>query len=369
MEYYLKCTNCGAKYKNDCSNFRCTKCNSILEVIYEYNKLKINSNFQRKKPIHKKYADFFPIHSKLISMSEGGTPIADAKALLDDYNIKFMLKLETKNPTNSFKDRGSSVEITKAVEYGFDEICCASTGNMGLSLSTYAAKEGINCTVFMSESANKNKMHMIKEEGANIIKVKGDFNSSLLKAEKYSVENKMFLCGDYHYRKEGQKSVAYELIEQIKNIDYLFVQVGNATLISAIYKGFLEFKKFNLVSKIPKIIAVQSSECDPLIRAYKSNAKIHYMKSHTYADAIAVGYPTFGFEGIDAVKSTKGNAISVADKDIKNTRNALVKRLKISCESGGAVGVAGFLKMLKSNSAQFQNKTVCAIITGNNEGE
>jgi threonine synthase len=283
--------------------------------------------------------------------------------------FKLHLKVETENPTRTFKDRGSAVEITKAKELGFSRVCCASTGNMGLSIAHYAKRASIKATIFISKTANKEKIKKIRKEGARIISVNGDFNKSLTEAEKFATSRKLFICGDYHYRKEGQKSVAFEIIEQLKykTPDYIFVQVGNSTLLAGIYKGLREFKRFGLIRKIPRLVAVQSSGCDPLVSACRQNKKIKYTKPNTKADAIAVGYPTFGFEGLRAVRETGGFAGDVDDSEIEQANKVLFKSTGIKAELGGATGMAGFLKAYQESPKTFKGKEIVVIVTGNNE--
>jgi threonine synthase len=363
MRYELTCTSCGLRANDPAS--RCKKCASILEVRYDYSTMKLGRGFKRQRITHKKYAEFFPIKGKLFSIGEGGTTLKKARF----GNCTLFMKLETENPTDSFKDRGSTVDITKAMELGFDSVCCASTGNMGLSVATYAKKAGLGCTIFISTDANKEKKDRIRKTGARLQNVNGLFNTALAECERFARESNAFLCGDYHYRKEGQKSIVMEIIEQMKYKvpDYLFIQVGNATLLAGTYKALLEFRRFGLIRKLPRIIAVQAVECDPFVRAYEKNKPVAYAEPKTYADAIAVGYPTFGFEGIKALDETHGFAISVKDKEIEEARMELFDKYGVKSEPGGAVGYAGLSKLYKKKPGTFKNKSVVVVVTGNNE--
>ncbi len=359
MDYRLMCVLCRTKYGADYAGFRCARCGSILEVAYKYDgKLVLYGS----KITHKKYRSLFPVSGRLYSLGEGGTPLKKYKTGGGDI----FLKLETKNPTNSFKDRGSSVEITKAKELGFKEVCCASTGNMGISTATYAARFGLKCTIFISKDADAKKISLIKKAGAEIVELAGDFNKALETAERFSKVNKVFLCGDYHYRKEGQKSVMYEIVDQLDGApDAIILPVGNSTLLAAVYKALAEFKMFGKITKMPKLIGVQAEGCDPLVRAYRNKKRIKYTKPHTDADAIAVGYPTFGFEGLIALKATKGIALSVDDREIEDARVRLADD-GISAEPGGAAAFAGALKLQKKGTATLKWKDTVCLVTGNN---
>ncbi|MGD0729253.1 MAG: pyridoxal-phosphate dependent enzyme [Candidatus Micrarchaeaceae archaeon] len=363
MNYKVVCSKCG-NVENDFS-FRCSKCNSILEVKYEYNRSQ--KLFDKKNKGIRRYINILPV-KKIYTLGEGNTQLASIKIDGID-NAKLFFKLENQNPTKTFKDRGSCIEISKAVELGIKKVCCASTGNMGLSVAHYAKHFGINATIFIGKNANRKKISRIRKQGAKIVFVDGDFNKALNAAEEYSGKTGAFVCGDYHFRKEGQKTLAFEVAEQMKfqMPDYLFIPVGNGTLFSGVYKGLEELKSYKLIRNKPRMVAVQSEKCDPVIVAYRNRKNIKYMKPRTEADAIAVGYPTFGFETLNAIKGTKGNAVSVSEKEIESAVRTL-EDYGINAELGGGTGFAGFLKMHSNNKKIFKSKSVAVVITGNNEG-
>jgi threonine synthase len=367
MEYRLSCTKCGTSQKNQAA-FRCSKCRAVLEAEYDYSTLKLERGFRGAGIRNSKYISFLPLDRLTCGLGEGGTQLMRSTiSSFDDVNL--LLKIETTNPTKTFKDRGSAVEITKAKELGFKDVCCASTGNMGLSVAHYARKAGINATIFISSNANAIKIKRIKNEGAKLAEIKGDFNKALNAAEAFAIKNNVFVCGDYHFRKEGQKTLVFEIIDQMRYSvpDVIFTPVGNATLLAAIHKGLREYKKAGLIKRMPRIAAVQSEKCDPLVRAFNNKKEIKYTRPETEADAIAVGYPTFGFEGIRALKETKGMAIAVSEQEIEDAVRFL-ERKRIYAELGGGTAFAGFIKTYYGNKHLVKGKKVVVIITGNNEG-
>ncbi len=365
MDYRLKCAGC-SRYSRDRTAFRCRNCRSILEVELDYSRLSLPKGFRKERPSNAKYLPFLPADSFRVDLGEGGTPLVSKRISRYD-GVRFSFKLETKNPTRSFKDRGSALEITKAVDFGYDRVVCASTGNMGMSIARYAKEAGIKATIFISANANRAKVARIRKYGADLVRVSKDFNEALRKAESFAVSESAFVCGDYHFRKEGQKTVAYEIIEQSGYVvpDMVFLPVGNATLLSGLWKGFKEWQMLGWIKKLPRIIAVQSSGCDPLVKAYNRKGKIGYVEPHTVADAIAVGYPTFGFEAIKALRESRGSAIRVQDTDII----AAVKKLgrnRIGAEPGGAAGFAGFADLYERSRRELVGKSAVIVVTGNN---
>lgn len=363
MEYTIRCARCGVAYPDDAKTYRCSKCGSVLEVSYRY-PTRLGA-LEPKRITHRRYVRLFPLRSRIVSLGEGGTKLLK----IDEpwLDCELMAKIETENPTHSFKDRGSSVEITKAIEAGFNKVACASTGNMALSVATYASSKGLSSVIFLGRNIQKEKLQMIKDIGAKIVRVNGDFNKAMAQCEQFAFRNDAFLCGDYHYRKEGQKSLGFELLEQLRSVpDYIFVQVGNSTLLAALFKALAEFKRFGKIGRFPKLIAVQASGCSPLVRAFNSHRPIKYMVPRTKADAIEVGYPTFGYEGVTAITLTRGTAISVSDKEIALAEMLLEKRHGISTELAGAAGFAGLIKLNSIAPKAMHNKKAVVIVTGNN---
>ncbi len=367
MRFEIACTSCMTEYDRDSPAFRCESCGSLLEVVYDYGTLELPPGFDKRRITQAKYQPFFP--AKLASMNEGGTRLVRLKSRLEG-GARVHLKLESENPNKSFKDRGSSVEIGRAKELGFKEVCCASTGNMGLSIARYAKVARIRCTVFISKDANKEKLGKIKKAGARLVLVNGDFNKAITAAEAFAVKRKIFLCGDYHYRKEGQKGVMFEILEQFRYRvpDYVFVPVGNATLLAAAYKALHEFRGLGAIHAYPKLVAVQSKECAPFVDSWRGKRRIEYVKPKTHADAIAVGFPTFGLEARSGIEHTEGTAVSVSDNEIEAARAALWKA-GIGAEPGGAAAFAGFLSMSKKRRSDFKGRDVVVIVSGNNERE
>ncbi len=364
MQHVLECTKCAARM-NDYSLPRCSRCNSILEVKYDYSGIRLPKGFRGARITREKYLPFLPIDSFKVNLKEGATPLIRKKVAGFADGIFF--KLETKNPTRSFKDRGSAVEISRALELGFNMVSGGSTGNMGLSIAKYSKIAGINSTIFISRDAQRKKIDMIRRNGAHEIRVRGDFNTAVREALMFARKKNVFACGDYHYRKEGQKSLIFEIIEQMKyNVpDFVFIPIGNATLLAGVYKGLVEFRRFGLIKRFPRLVAVQSEKCNPLVKAYNSGDAVRYVRPRTIADAIAVGYPTFGFEGIEALRKTGGLAVSVSEEEILDAVVQL-KKLGIGSEPGGAAGFAGLCKLNGENVKIFSKKRIVVAVTGSN---
>jgi threonine synthase len=270
------------------------------------------------------------------------------------------LKLEMENPTKSFKDRGSVIEVAKALEYGYDEVVCASTGNMAYSVAYYAKLAGIDSTIFVSKNANWLKIRNIREtRDAKIIRVDGDFTEAQRRAIRYAKRERAFLTGDYGYRKEGQKTLLFEIMAELASVRNILIPVGNATLFSAAYKALGELKSLGLLGGLPRLIAVQASLTDPLVVAFRGNKDVEYQKPLTDAGAIAVGYPTYGKQALDGIRATRGTAVEVTDGEMEDERRAFFEEYGLQVEMAGVASLAAFRKL------DLRGKTVAVISGGN----
>lgn len=347
MKYILKCLSCGENFGSEYDKQICKYCDGILDVVYIQKPLFVD-----------KMKSFWDFERLMPNSTYQHYDVGDTRLIKQDNNL--YIKKEFDNPTHSFKDRGSVVEIAKAIEYGYDEIVCASTGNMAYSLAYYGKLMGLKLRVFISSNANKDKIRNIKKiHDAVIINVDGDFTKAQHMALAYSKKTGCFLVGDYCYRKEGQRSVSYELAYQIKDLDAVFIPIGNATLFSAMFKGFNELYNFGIIKKIPKMIGAQAKNCAPVANAIKSK-KITYVKPKTAADAIAVGMPTYGYEALSAIKSTVGDIGVISEKDLVDAQSYFYKQYGLIAELGGIAALAVYKKF------NFSNQRSAIIVTGSN---
>ncbi len=351
----FKCFRCARKYKpKEIEKLpipRCTNCGSALDAEYDYKSIQeiiLRDDFMRDKPAHWKYWAFMPAKdlSKIVTMGEGGTPLLENKRLARTGRL--LIKYEAANPTGSFKDRGSSLEITKALEFGKRKVALASTGNMGASVAAYAAFAGLECTVFIPDIVGREKITQMKAYGAKTVPVEGDYSVAMKRAEEYVVSNSdSFLTGDYPWRSEGTKTIGFEIADQLywRVPDYVVVPVGNGTLIWSIFEAFRELSLVGITDKIPHIIAVQVENCAPVVHAWENELGeiIPVRDPKTVATAIACGDPIDGIAALRAIRESGGEALSVTDEEALSARDTLARN-GIFVEPSGAVAYAGFLK-------------------------
>jgi threonine synthase len=345
---------CRKSYRASYKRQTCASCGGILEVEYlgdaDGNGIAHAKNFWDFGPMLPKgaYKHFEVGLTRLIKSHE---------------NSSLFFKLEFENPTKSFKDRGSAIEVAKAKEYGYSKIVCASTGNMAYSIAYYAKLYSIEAAVFISRSANRDKLIDIRStHDAELHMINGDFTKAQADAEEYAKRNNAFLGGDYCYRKEGQATIAYELFAQRPSLKNIIVPVGNATLFSALYKAYAMLKKARVAKALPRLIGVEASACSPILDAMKRNSEIKYTRPRTLADAIAVGMPTYGSQAIEAAKSTGGMFVAVGDDEMAVQQDRFYKEYGIKIELAAAAGIAAYGKL--SNAIKREETAI--ILTGAN---
>ncbi len=352
MKYYLKCLECGATYESDYRSQVCRKCLGILEVIYP------------KKPSasSKRLESFWDLEGILPDGKYNRYEVGLTRLVRDREMSNAYLKLETENPSHSFKDRGSVIEVGKAYEYGFGSIVCASTGNMAYSVAYYAKLYGIKAKIFISDNASIDKVRDIRDtHDADITRVNGDFNKAQKLAERYSAKHNAFLAGDYCYRKEGQKTIAYEILLSMRNVNSIIVPVGNATLLTGMFKAIEELKADRRISEAPRIIGVEAEKCSPLHKAFISNKPVRYEKPRTKADAIAVGYPTYGDQALEYMRRLGGSVETVTESDMLSSQKSFIGTYGMNVELAG-VAAQAYMHRLRG----IHKGINAAVVTGAN---
>ena len=293
-----------------------------------------------------------------ISLGEGNTPLIRLFNLerLFDWQGQIWAKAEYQNPTGSFKDRGSIVEVKEALKQKKSGVICASTGNMAASISAYAAKAKLNCIVVVPENTPENKLRQALVCGAKLIKVNGNYDVCVKKAREIAEKENLLLCGDYALRRFGQRTIGKELAQSKINFDVFIVPVGNGTLGCAIIEGFVEKGKY------PMFIGVQGQGSDPIYQAWKNKTELVQINNpRTIASAMKVGNPLDGRLTLNWIKKTNGQMISVSDEEITNAQKLLAKQEGIYIEKSAAATVVA----LNVISKRPNNTKIVLILTGN----
>lgn len=373
---YQVCISCERKYPVDVIVYTCKECGDILEVRYEYDLIrdKLKRSSWKSLPLSVwRYRDFMPISdlSKIISLNEGGTGLYPCRRLGSILGIKNLyVKNEGENPTGSFKDRGMTVGVSKAMELGVKMVACASTGNTSASLAAYAAKAGLSCIILIpSGGVAYGKLAQAIIYGAKVVQIRGNFDQALKMVVKLSEEHKeIYLLNSINpFRLEGQKTIAYEICDQLDGQvpDRVIVPVGNAGNISAIWKGFVEFRTLDLINSLPKMTGIQAEGAAPIATAVKKgeNFITPIDKPETIASAIRIGAPVSWKKALRAIKDSGGTAETVTDQEILEAQKMLARYEGIFVEPASASSIAGLRKLLSYGEISRDEVVVC-VTTG-----
>jgi len=317
-----------------------------------------------KNGIIEKYRKFLPVTNKtpVVTLSEGDTPLLYACSLSEmlGKGIEVYLKYEGLNPTGSFKDRGMTMAISKAVEEGSKAVMCASTGNTSASAAAYSARAGLKCVVLIPEgSIALGKLSQAMIHGAKVVAIKGNFDDCLNLVRDITAKHKITLVNSINpYRIEGQKTGAFEICDHLGDApDFHSIPVGNAGNITAYWKGYKEYKKEGLSKRLPKMLGFQAEGSAPIVLG-------HPVKDpHTIATAIKIGNPASWKQATDARDESGGLIDMVSDDEIISAYKMLAAKEGVFVEPASAASVAGIIKLAKNNYFKSPAKIVC-VLTG-----
>ena len=304
------------------------------------------------------YREFLPVTdaTPVVTLGEGATPLLPAPRLSDRVGATVFLKYEGLNPTGSFKDRGMTMAISKAVEDGAKTVVCASTGNTSASAAAYAARAGLACVVLIPEGhIALGKLAQALIHGARVLQIRGNFDAALdIVRDLDGSEGVTVVNSVNPFRIEGQKTGAFEIVDALGEApDMHCIPVGNAGNITAYWKGYLEYKATGRSSLLPAMVGFQAAGAAPIVAGHPID------DPETVATAIRIGKPASWY-GATAAASESGGAIeAVTDEEILEAYRFLAAQESVFCEPASAASVAGLIK----RGAPAGSTVVC-VLTG-----
>ncbi len=371
----LKCRECGREYAIE-PIYVCEFCFGPLEAVYDYKRIKRVLNIKRIEKREKnlwRYKELLPIDGEpLVGLNSGFTPLVKAENLARALGVKELyVKDDTvAHPTLSFKDRVVAVALTKAKEFGFDTVACASTGNLAHSVSAHGAKSGFNRFVFIPATLEKSKIVASLVYNPNLVAVDGNYDevnrlcSEIANKYKWAFVN----INIRPFYAEGSKTQGFEIIEQLgwKAPDNVVVPCASGSLLTKVWKSFKEFKEIGIIKELEtKVFAAQATGCSPISIAIKEGSDvIRPVKPDTIAKSLAIGNPADGFYAAQVVRETGGYGEDVSDEEIIDGIKLLAKTEGIFAETAGGVTIATAKKLIEQGKIG-KNETTVVCITGN----
>ena len=319
---------------------------------------------ERGPGVLRRYRRYLPITNStpMLYIGEGSTPLVRSQHLEKELGCEALyFKLESCNPTGSFKDRGMVMAVAKAVEEGDRAIMCASTGNTSASAAAFAAHCGLQVYVLVPRGRiAQGKMAQAVAHGAKVISIEGNFDVALRIARTIADIHPVALVNSVNpYRIEGQKTAAFEVVDALGDApDLLFIPVGNAGNITAYWRGFTEYHKLGEAKKRPRMMGFQAAGSAPIVDGHPIE------KPHTIATAIRIGNPASWQSAVVARDESGGVIAAVTDDEILNAYHRLAREEGVFCEPASAATVAGLLKM-KGEGMSLAGQTIVCVITGN----
>jgi threonine synthase len=304
------------------------------------------------------YRDHLPVSpdTPVVTLLEGNTPLIPAPRLSERTGARVFLKYEGLNPTGSFKDRGMTMAISKAVEEGAKAVVCASTGNTSASAAAYAARAGLTCVVLIPEGhIALGKLAQALIHGARVLQIRGNFDEALQIVRDLGEHAPVTVVNSVNpYRIEGQKTGAFEVVDALGDApDIHCIPVGNAGNITAYWKGYREYQDAGRATKLPRMLGFQAAGAAPIVEGHVIE------QPETVATAIRIGNPASWYGATAAASESGGSITAVTDEEILEAYRFLAANESVFCEPASAASVAGLLK-----AEVPEHATVVCVLTG-----
>lgn len=371
----LKCRECGREYPVE-PIYVCEFCFGPLEAAYDYKGIKkaLTRRTIEKRPQNLwRYKELLPIDGEpQVGLTSGYTPLVKASRLAEHLGVKDLyIKDDTVvHPTLSFKDRVVAVALTKAREFGFDTVACASTGNLAQAVSAHGASAGFKRFIFIPASLEESKIVASIVYEPNLIAVDGSYDdvnrlcSEIANKYRWAFVN----INIRPFYAEGSKTQGFEILEQLgwSAPDNVVVPCASGSLLTKVWKGFKEFRQLGLIKELKtKLFAAQATGCSPISTAVKQGTDvIRPVKPDTIAKSLAIGNPADGYYATKVIEESGGYAEDVPDQEIIDAIKLLARTEGIFAETAGGVTLACTKKLIETGKISRDGKTVICI-TGN----
>ncbi len=309
-----------------------------------------------------KYRDRLPVHddTRIISLGEGNTPLIRLNNIprLLGKEVDIYVKYEGLNPTGSFKDRGMTMAVTKAVEEGSRAIICASTGNTSAAAAAYAARAGIASFVLIPDGKIAlGKLAQAMIHGAVVIQIKGNFDAGMQLVKDVALEAPVTIVNSINpFRLQGQKTAAFEIVEELECApDFHCLPVGNAGNITAHWMGYREYQEHGIVNNHPRMVGYQAAGSAPFMRGQPVD------NPETVATAIRIGHPQSWDKAWKVREESNGWFDECTDQEILAAQKLLALKEGVFCEPASATSLAGAIRDIKSGKIPEGSKVVCTL--------
>ena len=363
------CTNCNEIFPFDRVHPRCDRCGEPLEVP-SVEKGSIRQGDALNQTVFERYAEFLPFspEDQVISLHEGFTPLIESSGIAAELGLqRVFLKDETRNPTWSFKDRGTAAGVMHALGLGYRRIGTVSSGNMAASVAAYGARANLDVCILVDSRIPPEKLNPIAVYNPDLVRVAGDYGRLYFESLKVGRRQGIyFINSDVPLRVEGSKTIAFEICEQMnfEVPDYVVIPTSAGGNLRGILKGFEEFQHCGLIGRVPKIISAQAVGCSPIYHAFVSGEDrvTPFPDPGTIAHAIENPFPPSGNEVLRKVRRQNGIVTAVTDEEILQAQKRLAEE-GLFGQPAAAVPLAAVRKLC-CEGIMGKDATAACIVTG-----
>ena len=386
---FLQCIepSCRVTFETTTRLYTCERCGGLLDVIYDVSVLaaeelkrrwdaRLGSKAAADRSGVWRFRELLPEAEpdQIVTMGEGNTQLFDAPRCAEYAGMqRLTFKHLGLNPTGSFKDLGMTTGVTQATRLGAQSVACASTGNTSASMAAYAARAGMKAVIFIpSGQIALGKLSQALDYGATVVQIDGDFDDAMRLVREVTKDSPLYLLNSVNpFRLEGQKSIAFELLQQRDWCvpDRIVVPGGNLGNSSAIAKGLQELLEIGVIDRLPKITIIQANGANPLYQLWQRRQSgepepqlLSLKGASTLATAIKIGNPVSWPKSLRGLLASDGLVEQVSEQEIADAK-AIIGRDGIGCEPASAVTLAGIKKLVAANSID-PHEDVVAILTG-----
>jgi threonine synthase len=378
----LQCIACGGTGDVTQVVYTCRSCGGLLDVAYEGQPgaaAELRALFRQRRTSDVeldrsgvwRFRELLPFAAEQhsVTLAEGNTPLWDVSGAARWAGVeRLSVKHLGMNPTGSFKDTGMAAGITQAVAVGAGVVVCASTGNTSASMAAYASRAGLRAVVLIPEGQLAfGKLAQALDYGALTLQIEGGFDKALELVRELSAVAPVYLLNSINaFRIEGQKTVAFELAEQLgwQAPDWVVVPGGNLGNVTALGKGFGELRRWGLIDRPPRFTVVQAAGAAPLANAWRDGATelVPVANARTLATAIKIGAPVSWPKALRVVRESGGEVVAVSEDEIA-TAKAVLGRDGVGCEPASAATLAGLRRVIEAHPERRGERIVC-VLTG-----
>ncbi len=372
MKVVLECVSCGATFPDRDDLLHCPQCGDGIQITLDLAELGyegLSPGWQSRAPGVWRYRELLPVpQDHAVTLGEGGTALLPI-SLVGSPSLQAFLKNEGQNPTGSFKDRGMTVGVSRAVVLGRRRVICASTGNTAASRAAYAARAALECVVLVPAGGiAQGKLAQAYFEGARVVGLRGTFDDAMRIVTDAARELDAYVLNSINpYRIEGQKTAAFEVFQQLggRVPEWVVCPVGNGGNLAAYWKGFQELRAIGATDHLPRLVGVQAEGAAPIADAILEDRKeiVPVDRPDTVASAIRIGNPANWHKTVRAIRESRGLALKLPDAVIVETQKRLARQEGIFLEPASAASVAGAIR-LAAQGAFGERETIICVGTG-----